>query len=118
VVICGWDSETKWHGRLAIGGTTNHMHVLLSLPPTMPVSKALQLIKAGSSKFLNEHMKTRFDWQEAYGAFSIGVSQRDVTSVYIREQEEHHRKIDFREEYAVFLAKHGIVLEFNRPHGT
>ena len=100
---------------LAVGGTTNHMHVLLSLPATMPVSKALQLVKAGSSKFLNEQMKARFEWQEGYGAFTVGVSQKDMTANYIRGQAEHHRKVDFAEEYRMFLAKHGIGLEFNRP---
>jgi REP element-mobilizing transposase RayT len=57
---------------LAIGGTSDHMHVLLSIPATMPVAKALQLIKAGSSKFMNEHIQHRFEWQEGYGAFFLG----------------------------------------------
>jgi REP element-mobilizing transposase RayT len=100
---------------LAVGGTTNHMHALLSLPATMPVAKALQVVKAGSSKFLNEQMSARFEWQEGYGAFSVGVSQKGATAEYIRGQAEHHRKVDFAEEYRAFLAKHGIVLEFKRP---
>jgi putative transposase len=100
---------------LAIGGTTNHTHLLLSLPATMPVSKALQLIKAGSSKFLNEHMKARSEWQEGYGAFTVGVSQKEVTVAYIRGQEDHHRKADFAKEYRIFLAKHGISMI---PDGT
>ncbi|MGZ4815987.1 MAG: transposase [Terriglobales bacterium] len=100
---------------LAIGGTTNHMHLLLSLPATMPVSKALQLLKVGSSKFVNEHIKARFEWQEGYGAFTVGVSQKEVTANYIRGQAEHHCKVDFAEEYRVFLARHGIVLDVNRP---
>ncbi len=91
------------------------MHVLLSLPATMPVAKAIQLVKAGSSKFLNEQMKARFEWQPGYGAFTVGVSQKEVTAAYIRGQAEHHRKVDFAEEYRTFLAKHGIVLEVNCP---
>jgi REP element-mobilizing transposase RayT len=100
---------------LAVGGTTNHMHLLLSLPGSMPMSKAIQLVKAGSSKFLNEQTKARFEWQEGYGAFTVSVSQKEVTANYIRGQEEHHRRVDFAEEYRAFLAKHGIVLDFNRP---
>ncbi|MGZ4787764.1 MAG: transposase [Terriglobales bacterium] len=100
---------------LAIGGTTNHIPLLLSLPAAMPVSKALQLLKVGSSKFVNEHIKARFEWQEGYGAFTVGVSQKEVTANYIRGQAEHHCKVDFAEEYRVFLARHGIVLDVNRP---
>ena len=61
---------------LEIGGTSDHMHVLLSIPATVPVAKALQLIKAGSSKFVNEHIQHRFEWQEGYGAFSLGMAQK------------------------------------------
>ncbi len=98
---------------LAIGGTSDHLHVLLSIPATMPVAKALQLIKAGSSKFITEHIQHRFEWQEGYGAFSLGVAQKEVTAQYIRNQAEHHRKWSFSEEYVVFLAKHSLQVDDN-----
>jgi putative transposase len=98
---------------LAIGGTSDHMHVLLSIAATMPVARALQLIKAGSSKCINEHIQGRFEWQEGYGAFTVAVAQRQVTAQYIRNQAERHQKRSFAEEYAVFLAKHGLQVGDN-----
>src|SRR5256885_1586582 len=77
---------------IAVGGTKDHLHVLLSLPATMPVAKAVQLIKAGSSKWLRESGEKLFAWQEAYGAFTIGISQLNATVAYIRNQKEHHKR--------------------------
>lgn len=95
---------------LAIGGMEDHAHVLLSLHPTMPIAKAVQLIKAGSSKWMHEKVgKNSFAWQEAYGAFSIGVSQVDATIRYIRNQKEHHRRFGVERELAMILKRHGIV---------
>jgi REP element-mobilizing transposase RayT len=94
---------------LRVGGTKNHVHIALHVPAAMTVAKAMQLIKAGSSKWLNEHPRSaRFEWQEGYGAFSIGVSRLDATVAYIDAQEEHHRKRTFEEEYVSFLKRHGI----------
>src|ERR1700738_1160261 len=85
---------------LAVGGVADHVHLLLSLPRTLSVSKAIQLLKAGSSKWVNESFPGlgRFSWQEGYGAFSIGISQREKTVAYIRNQEEHHKRISFADE--------------------
>ena len=94
---------------LRIGGTANHVHAALHIPTSMSVAKAMQLIKGGSSKWVNEHpSQARFEWQEAYGAFSIGVSQIPATISYIGSQEEHHRVRTFEEEYIAFLQKHGV----------
>ena len=95
---------------LASGGTENHLHVLLSLPSTMPVAKALQLVKGGSSKWIHETFPTHADfaWQEGYGAFSVSVSGVDETIAYINGQEEHHRTRSFEEEYVEFLRRHGM----------
>jgi REP element-mobilizing transposase RayT len=96
---------------LAIGGVTDHVHLLLSLPATLSVSKAMQLLKGNSSKWLREtfpELRSQgFSWQEGFGAFSIGVSGVEDTRHYIQTQEEHHRKKSFREELEVFLKKHG-----------
>jgi putative transposase len=59
---------------LAVGGMRDHLHVLLSLPPTITIAKAIQLIKAGSSKWMHEQGAKRFEWQVGYGAFTIGIS--------------------------------------------
>jgi putative transposase len=95
---------------LAAGGTSDHAHILLSLPATMAVAKAVQLIKGGSSKWINDHFSARsFVWQDAYSAFTIGVSQLESTVRYIDNQEEHHRKISFNDELIRMLERHGIV---------
>ncbi|HKR02388.1 MAG TPA: IS200/IS605 family transposase, partial [Pyrinomonadaceae bacterium] len=98
---------------LAVGGTEDHIHVLLSLPATLPPAKAIQLIKAGSSKWVHESFPAHrnFAWQEGYGAFSVGLSQIETTIAYIRNQKEHHRKKTFEEEFLAFLEKHGIAYD-------
>jgi len=93
---------------LAAGGTDNHVHLLLSLPATMPVAKAMQLLKGGSSKWMNDSGANSFAWQEGYGAFSVGISQQSGTISYFRSQAEHHHKREFEEEFLAFLKKHGI----------
>jgi REP element-mobilizing transposase RayT len=93
-----------------IGGVEDHVHILLSLPSTMAVSKALQLIKGGSSKWIHETFPEHrtFAWQDEYGAFSVSVSQLDKTIEYIRGQETHHRKMTFQDEFLALLKKHRI----------
>ena len=93
---------------IAVGGTDNHIHILLSLSATMPLAKAVQLLKGGSSKWLNETIKPRFEWQQGYGAFSVSISQQDQTVAYINTQQEHHRKRNFEDEFIAFLKKHKI----------
>ncbi len=95
---------------LTIGGVEDHVHLLLSLPTTMSIAKAVQLIKGASSKWVHDAFPEHgcFAWQEGYGAFSIGISQTDATLAYIRSQREHHRQTTFQEEFRTFLKKHGI----------
>ncbi len=88
---------------LAVGGTSNHVHMLVSLPATLAVAKAVQLLKGGSSKWLNETVKPRLEWQSGYGAFSVGISQQNATITYINSQEEHHRTHSFEDEFLAFL---------------
>ncbi len=91
-------------------GVEDHLHLLIGLPSTMSMSKAMQLLKGNSSKWLREEYREmqRFQWQEGYGAFSIGVSQVETTLRYIANQEARHRKVSFADEYRTFLTKHGI----------
>ena len=88
---------------IEIGGVEDHVHILLSLPSTVSISKALQLIKGGSSKWIHEEFPEHrlFSWQEKYGAFSVSVSQLDTIIDYIRNQEAHHRTMTFQEEFKV-----------------
>jgi REP-associated tyrosine transposase len=101
---------------LAIGGAVDHVHMLVSLPATLCLAKAMQLLKGNSSKWIRETFpKMRsFAWQEGYGAFSVGISGVDTTVAYIRKQPEHHRRRTFREEFATMLHKHGFQYESMR----
>jgi hypothetical protein len=98
---------------LAIGGIEDHVHELLSMPPTIAVAKAMQLVKGGSSKWMNDQLPQRsFAWQENYGAFTIGVSQIKDTVRYINNQKEHHAKRGFDEEFMTFFT--GMALHRSR----
>jgi REP element-mobilizing transposase RayT len=94
---------------VAIGGTADHVHALLSLPSMMSFAKAVQLIKGGSSKWVHDSFRNKkFEWQEGYGAFGVSASQVPKTIAYINNQQEHHRKKTFQEEFLELLKKHGI----------
>lgn len=98
---------------LKVGGVEDHVHVLLSFPSTLAIAKAVQLLKGNSSKWIHEtfpKLKT-FEWQEGYGAFSVGVSGVDDTIKYIDGQAEHHHKASFKEELQAFLTRHGFECE-------
>ena len=98
---------------LAIEGTADHIHALLSLPSMMSFAKAVQLIKGGSSKWIHETFPKykKFEWQEGYGAFSVSASQARKTVAYIQNQKEHHRRKTFQEEFRALLDKHGITYD-------
>jgi putative transposase len=92
-----------------VGGVADHVHLLLALPTTLAIAKAIQLIKTGSSGWIHQTFPTlrNFAWQQGYGAFTVGVSQVPETIQYIEQQQEHHRTRTFKEEYVAFLKKHG-----------
>jgi REP element-mobilizing transposase RayT len=98
---------------LEIGGVEDHVHVLLSLPSTMAISKAVQLVKGGSSKWIHENFPEHrlFSWQKEYGAFSVSVSQLDHVSDYIRNQPTHHRTMTFQEEFLELLKRHRVEFD-------
>jgi REP element-mobilizing transposase RayT len=95
---------------IAINGMPDHVHILVGLRPTMAVSELVQHIKANSSRFINSQnwLKSKFYWQEGFGAFSYGQSQLDAVAKYIANQEIHHTKKTFKEEYFDFLKKFQI----------
>ena len=96
---------------LAVGGVADHVHLLLSIPSTLPVAKSIQLLKGNSSKWIHETFPrlSDFEWQEGYGAFSIGISGLKTTTKYIQSQAEHHRKMTFKDEVERFLKRHGMA---------
>ena len=93
------------HKLLAINGMPDHLHILFGMRPTQSLSDLMQDIKGSSSKWVNEHkwVKGKFRWQEGYGAFSYSKSQLPQVIQYIKNQEEHHKKKTFMEEYRQIL---------------
>jgi putative transposase len=92
------------------GGIEDHVHIVVGLPPTMAPSKAVQLLKGGSSLWIHETFPelADFAWQDGYGAFTVSKSQLPDLIEYVKNQREHHRTRTFQEEYRAFLEKHGI----------
>ena len=98
---------------ISIGGTDDHVHLLLWLPPDISLSKSIQFIKGGSSKWIHDNFVDLkvFFWQEGYGAFTVSNSQMDVVKKYILNQELHHKKMDFEEEYRELLKRNNIEFD-------
>jgi REP element-mobilizing transposase RayT len=92
---------------IAAGGTANHLHLLILLPQTITLAKAMQDLKANTSRWLRER-SSKFQWQQGYGAFSVSQSQRETVTTYIANQEEHHQTRSFEEEFTAILKKSGI----------
>jgi REP element-mobilizing transposase RayT len=92
---------------LAIGGIEDHVHSLVELPPTMSLSKALNLLKSNSSGWMSEQRRD-FAWQEGYGAFAVSVSNLAAVKRYVLNQAAHHRNRTFEDEYIALLEKHGV----------
>jgi putative transposase len=91
----------------AIGGIDDHAHLLFHLPATLSLSKAANLIKANSSKWMKDHAKD-FEWQLGYAGFSVSTSNLASVEKYICNQGSYHKKIAFKEEYLSLLKKHNV----------
>lgn len=98
------------HKLLAINGMPDHVHILVGMRPTQSISDLLQDIKGDSSKWINNNrlVRGKFQWQEGYGAFSYSKSHVPAVIQYIQNQEIHHKKKTFIEEYLEFLEKFEI----------
>jgi len=98
------------HKLLAINGMPDHLHVFFGMRPTQSLSDLMQDIKGGSSKWINERKftKGRFEWQEGYGAFSYSKAQVSTVITYIQNQEMHHQRTTFIEEYKSLLQEFNI----------
>ncbi len=101
---------------LSIFAMPDHTHLLVGLKPNIAISDLVRDIKAGSAKFINDNhwMNGKFNWQEGFGAFSYSKSQIDNVIKYILNQEEHHKKQTFKEEYLDFL--HKFEIEFDEKY--
>ena len=89
---------------LAVGGAIDHVHILATIPAKISISKAAQLFKGNSSRWIKQRFpqKRLFEWQEGYGAFSVGISQKDITVRYINGQMKHLRKGIFKASLLLF----------------
>ena len=90
----------------------DHVHLLCSLPPTVATADALRVVKTNSSRWVHRNRRLAgFDWQTGYGAFSVSHSLAPAVVQYIRDQEKHHRRVTFQEEFIAFLQKNGIAYD-------
>ncbi len=101
---------------IIVNGTEDHVHCLLGLKPTISISELMKNIKGKSSKYINDNQLTKykFEWQEGYGVFSYSQSHIDAVSKYIANQEEHHKKQNFKDESFFFLNKFNV--KFNERY--
>lgn len=101
------------HKLITINGMSDHVHILIGLKPNMALADLARDIKSNSTNFINERRlaQGKFGWQEGYGAFSYGHSQLDTIIRYIQNQEQHHSKKSFKDEYLTLLKKFRISFE-------
>jgi REP element-mobilizing transposase RayT len=94
---------------LQIGGMSNHIHMVIKLKPVHALSEIMKNVKGRSSKWINEKkLIGRFTWQEGYGAFTVSESQMPAVIRYVREQEDHHRTLSFKDEFILILKRHRL----------
>jgi REP-associated tyrosine transposase len=95
---------------LQVGGVDDHIHALVTAPPTIAPFQIAQFLKGDSSKWIHQEFPslTQFNWQDGYGAFTVSKSNIPEVVSYIQNQREHHRKRTFQEEYLEFLRVNGI----------
>ena len=103
----------RLHGKvIESNARPDHVHCLLSLPPALAVAEAVRVLKSNSSLWAHEtRRRTAFTWQTGYGAFSVSQSNVPAVVKYIRNQDQHHRKVSFQEEFIAFLKRHGIAYD-------
>jgi REP element-mobilizing transposase RayT len=98
---------------IIVNGVEDHIHCFVGLKPVVSVSELMKTVKAKSSKYINDQSLTseKFEWQEGYGVFSYSQSHIDKVYKYIQNQEAHHKKQNFKDEYKIFLEKFKIVYD-------
>ena len=105
--------QKNGHKLIVINGTANHVHIFVGYKPIQLIPELMQDVKGSSSKWINEKkfIKGKFNWQDGYGAFSYSHSQIDQVVRYINNQEKHHKKQSFHEEYLLLLKKFNIKFD-------
>jgi putative transposase len=105
--------QNDGHKLLIINGMPDHIHILIGMRPTQSISDLMKEIKGDSSYWINQKGFTqgKFSWQEGYGAFSYSKGQVPTVINYIKNQEEHHKKKTFREEYLSMLKKYEVEFD-------
>ncbi len=95
---------------LQIGGMPDHIHLVVKLKPIHTLSEVMRKVKGNSSKWINEQKKLtgRFSWQEGYGAFTVSESQIPTVVEYVKEQENHHETLSFKDEFILILKRHQV----------
>lgn len=98
---------------IIVNGMPDHIHAFIGLRPAMAISDLVRDIKNNSSNFINDHqwVKRKFAWQDGYGAFSYSHSHIDNVYQYILNQENHHKKKTFKQEYLEFLKKFAVTYD-------
>jgi REP element-mobilizing transposase RayT len=98
---------------IAIGGTADHVHLLICLPADLAVSDCLRVVKTNSSRWIKERWPERrsFAWQGGYGAFSVSESRRSAVIRYIQDQARHHGRISFQDELRALLKNHRVEFD-------
>ncbi|MFN7675167.1 IS200/IS605 family transposase [Flavobacterium sp.] len=106
----------KGHKSIIVNGVSDHIHIFVGLKPSMAISDLVRDIKNNSSNFINDKkfVESKFSWQEGYGAFSYAHSQIEQVYNYILNQEKHHQKQTFKDEYLEFLQK--FQIEYNEKY--
>jgi putative transposase len=96
---------------LIINGTSDHVHMLVRVRPVHSPSEIARIVKTNSSRWVHEKWAPDFAWQTGYGVFSVSGSNVAAVTQYIAEQEEHHRKHSFQEEFVAFLKKNNVTYD-------
>jgi putative transposase len=96
---------------LIINGTTDHVHLLLRIRPAQSSAQIARVVKVNSSRWLHERWDRKFAWQTGYGVFSVSESNVAAVTKYIAEQEVHHQKHSFQEEFVAFLKKNNVAYD-------
>lgn len=101
------------HGKcVAVNSMPDHLHMLLWLPASLAIAEALRLVKTNSSRWVRQKLgRSAFAWQTGYAAFSVSRSNASSVVKYIGEQEKHHRRVTFQEEFISFLKKNGVCYD-------
>ncbi|HEY2932719.1 MAG TPA: IS200/IS605 family transposase [Acidobacteriota bacterium] len=96
---------------MACGGQPDHIHPYVSMPSTLSIAEMVNAIKSNSTRWVRRMFDRRFQWQEGYGAFSVSKSVEQTVISYIKNQDKHHKRIDFKREFLALLKRHGIAYD-------